>query len=61
MIQIVGLAAFRAHTSIGKDREHVTAVQTEPAVGFIEQAWSLPSLYKTERDKPKEQQNEPQI
>ena len=58
MVQIVALAAFRAHTLIGKVPEHVTAVQTEPAVGLIEQAPSLPSLDKAKRDESKEQQRE---
>ena len=57
MVQIVALAAFRAYTLIGKVHEHVTAVQTEPAVGFIEQAPSLPSLYQAKRDESKEQQH----
>ena len=58
MIQIVALPAFRTYTLIGKVREHVTAVQTEPAVGLIEQAPTLPSLDKAKRDESKEQQRE---
>ena len=57
MVQIVALGAFRAYTFVRQVFEYISAVQTEPAVGFIEHAPSLPSLYKAKRDEPKEQQH----